>query len=221
MGARSFHVQLALRSMGHRSIRVADDINAALSKQTGRGGEHGPSLRGNRHLLQSVRTLEQNCHTLQKENNRLRRFNETELSRNMKQPRQEPGVNQDLERAEQRYQQVSSSSPPTGQIARPHPRLHTYNGAPERTPGASFTVKDDEIKQLQEECQDLKNKLGCLKGRAGGQRPAEAEQLLRQSQKELLWLQRQLSCISAGGSGLYLWSPEKVSYFGWETSGKL
>lgn len=32
-----------------------------------------------------------------------------------------------------------------------------------------------------------------------GQKPGDTEELLKQSQKELLWLQRQLSFISTGG----------------------
>lgn len=43
-----------------------------------------------------------------------------------------------------------------------------------------------------------------------GQKPGDMEELLKQSQKELLWLQRQLSFISAGGSVCVL-AASKVS----------
>lgn len=45
-----------------------------------------------------------------------------------------------------------------------------------------------------------------------GQKPGDMEQLLKQSQKELLWLQRQLSFISAGGPVCVL-AASKVSSF--------
>ncbi|XP_014345246.1 RIMS-binding protein 2 isoform X4 [Latimeria chalumnae] len=67
-------------------------------------------------------------------------------------------------------------------------------------------ANDLEIKLLQEECQELRSRLGCLKEGLMGRRPGNAEQLLKQSQKELLWLQRQLSFISDRGSVL---CPEK------------
>lgn len=43
-----------------------------------------------------------------------------------------------------------------------------------------------------------------------GQKPGNTEELLKQSQKELLWLQRQLSLISTGSSMCVL-AANKVS----------
>lgn len=45
-----------------------------------------------------------------------------------------------------------------------------------------------------------------------GQKPGDLEELLKQSQKELLWLQRQLSFISTGGPVCVL-AASKVSSF--------
>ncbi|XP_030075119.1 RIMS-binding protein 2 [Microcaecilia unicolor] len=81
-------------------------------------------------------------------------------------------------------------------------RMRSVNGGPAQFQGTSKDVatdKDMEIKLLQVECEDLKNRLCCLKEGLMGQRPSDVEQLLKQSQKELLWLQRQLSFISTGG----------------------
>ncbi|XP_075774186.1 uncharacterized protein LOC112544823 isoform X2 [Pelodiscus sinensis] len=61
-------------------------------------------------------------------------------------------------------------------------------------------IKDLEIRLLQVECEELKNRLACLREGLMGQKPSDMEELLKQSQKELLWLQRQLSFISPGGS---------------------
>ncbi|KAM6241924.1 uncharacterized protein M6G45_012012 [Spheniscus humboldti] len=63
----------------------------------------------------------------------------------------------------------------------------------------SKSIKDLEIKLLQVECEELKNRLGCLREGLMGQKPGDMEKLLKQSQKEVLWLQRQLSFISTGG----------------------
>uniref|UniRef100_A0A8C4K790 RIMS-binding protein 2 n=1 Tax=Dromaius novaehollandiae TaxID=8790 RepID=A0A8C4K790_DRONO len=63
----------------------------------------------------------------------------------------------------------------------------------------SQSIKDLEIQLLQVECEGLKNRLGCLREGLMGQKPSDTEELLKQSQKELLWLQRQLSFISSGG----------------------
>ncbi|XP_014819260.1 PREDICTED: RIMS-binding protein 2 isoform X4 [Calidris pugnax] len=63
----------------------------------------------------------------------------------------------------------------------------------------SKSLKDLEIQLLQLECEELKNQLGCLREGLMGQKPGDTEELLKQSQKELLWLQRQLSFISTGG----------------------
>ncbi|KAM8992891.1 RIMS-binding protein 2 isoform 5-T5 [Ara ararauna] len=76
------------------------------------------------------------------------------------------------------------------------------------------SIKDLEIQLLQVECEELKNQLGCLREGLMGQKPGDMEQLLKQSQKELLWLQRQLSFISAGGPVCVL----AASKFGYDPS---
>ncbi|XP_069727340.1 uncharacterized protein [Phaenicophaeus curvirostris] len=68
----------------------------------------------------------------------------------------------------------------------------------------SKSIKDLEIQLLQVECEELKIQLGCLREGLMGQKPGNVEELLKQSQKELLWLQRQLSFISAGGPAYVL-----------------
>ncbi|KAJ7397874.1 hypothetical protein BTVI_131113 [Pitangus sulphuratus] len=63
----------------------------------------------------------------------------------------------------------------------------------------SKSIKDLEIQLLQGEREELKNQLGCLREGLMGQKSGDTEELLKQSQKELLWLQRHLSFISTGG----------------------
>ncbi|XP_031447913.1 uncharacterized protein LOC116228299 [Phasianus colchicus] len=62
----------------------------------------------------------------------------------------------------------------------------------------SKSTKDLEIQMLQLECEELKNRLRCLREGLMGQKLSNTEELLKQSQKELLCLQRQLSLISTG-----------------------
>uniref|UniRef100_A0A8C3DI91 RIMS-binding protein 2 n=2 Tax=Corvus TaxID=30420 RepID=A0A8C3DI91_CORMO len=68
----------------------------------------------------------------------------------------------------------------------------------------SESIKDLEIQLLQGECEELQNQLGCLREGLLGQMPGDTEELLRQSQKELLWLQRQLAFVSTAGLGRVL-----------------
>ncbi|XP_058850592.1 RIMS-binding protein 2-like isoform X2 [Acipenser ruthenus] len=72
----------------------------------------------------------------------------------------------------------------------------------------AMMLKDLDIKALEEECQELKTRLGAIKEGMEDQRSGDVEELLRQSQKELLWLQRQLSFISERSS-LYMFSQDK------------
>ncbi|XP_077149416.1 RIMS-binding protein 2 isoform X16 [Ranitomeya variabilis] len=94
--------------------------------------------------------------------------------------------------------------PPTGDIMR------SVNGGPAHSPCPSKeSEREVEIRLLQVECDELRTRLGCLKEGLMGQKPSDVEHLLKQSQKELLWLQRQLSFISNGGPPCIL-SPNKL-----------
>ncbi|XP_065502822.1 RIMS-binding protein 2 isoform X10 [Caloenas nicobarica] len=71
----------------------------------------------------------------------------------------------------------------------------------------SESTKHLEIGLLRVECEELRNQLGCLREGLMGQKPGDTEELLKQSQKELLWLQRQLSI--RGGEPAWLWAAGK------------
>ncbi|XP_056389417.1 RIMS-binding protein 2 isoform X16 [Hyla sarda] len=87
-----------------------------------------------------------------------------------------------------------AKKPPTKDIMR------SVNGGPAHLPCPSKeSDREVEIRLLQVECDELRTRLGCLKEGLMGQKPSDVEHLLKQSQKELLWLQRQLSFISNGG----------------------
>ncbi|XP_010718348.1 RIMS-binding protein 2 isoform X3 [Meleagris gallopavo] len=80
-------------------------------------------------------------------------------------------------------------------------KMHLVNGKVHHLQNInkqSKSTKDLEIQRLQMECEELKNRLGCLREGLMGQKLSNTEELLKQSQKELLWLQRQLSLISTG-----------------------
>ncbi|XP_075689417.1 RIMS-binding protein 2 isoform X13 [Rhinoderma darwinii] len=96
-----------------------------------------------------------------------------------------------------------AKTPPTRDIMR------SVNGGPAPSPCPSKeSEREVEIRLLQVECDELRTRLGCLKEGLVGQKPSDVELLLKQSQKELLWLQRQLSFISNGGPP-YILSPNK------------
>ncbi|KAM8960326.1 RIMS-binding protein 2 isoform 2-T2 [Pelodytes ibericus] len=87
--------------------------------------------------------------------------------------------------------------------------MRSVNGGPGHPPCANKdSEREVEIRLLQIECDELRTRLGCLKEGLVGQKPSDVEHLLKQSQKELLWLQRQLSFISSGGPTCIL-SPDK------------
>ncbi|KAG9487595.1 hypothetical protein GDO78_007427 [Eleutherodactylus coqui] len=97
-----------------------------------------------------------------------------------------------------------AKKPPTRDIMR------SVNGGPAHSPCPSKeSEREVEIRLLQVECDELRTRLGCLKEGLMGQKPSDVEHLLKQSQKELLWLQRQLSYISNGGPPCIL-SPNKL-----------
>ncbi|XP_044131567.1 RIMS-binding protein 2 isoform X4 [Bufo gargarizans] len=88
--------------------------------------------------------------------------------------------------------------------------MRSVNGGPAHSPCPSKeSERETEIRLLQVECDELRTRLGCLKEGLIGQKPSDVEHLLKQSQKELLWLQRQLSFISNGGPPCIL-SPNKL-----------
>ncbi|XP_069817094.1 RIMS-binding protein 2 isoform X18 [Dendropsophus ebraccatus] len=87
--------------------------------------------------------------------------------------------------------------------------MRSVNGGPAHSAYPSKeSEREVEIRLLQVECDELRTRLGCLKEGLMGQKPSDVEHLLKQSQKELLWLQRQLSFISNGGPPCIL-SPNK------------
>ncbi|XP_042721328.1 RIMS-binding protein 2 isoform X4 [Lagopus leucura] len=98
----------------------------------------------------------------------------------------------------------NSSAVITKTITRAFPlkqKMHLVNGKAHHLQNInkqSKSTKDLEIQVLQMECEELKNRLGCLREGLMGQKLSNTEELLKQSQKELLWLQRQLSLISTG-----------------------
>nr|XP_020644530.1 RIMS-binding protein 2 [Pogona vitticeps] len=61
-----------------------------------------------------------------------------------------------------------------------------------RPPSPGF--KDLDL--LQAECDELRNRLRCLRESLMGRKPRDVESWMKQSQKELLWLQRQVSSLS-------------------------
>ncbi|XP_071671956.1 uncharacterized protein [Patagioenas fasciata] len=91
-------------------------------------------------------------------------------------------------------------------------QMHFVNVKPQHLQNEnkqSESTKHLEVALLRAERGGLGNRLGCPREGLVGQKPGNTEELLKRSQQELLWLQRQL-CIHAGGAA-GPWAPGKVS----------
>ncbi|XP_038618493.1 RIMS-binding protein 2 isoform X10 [Tachyglossus aculeatus] len=101
----------------------------------------------------------------------------------------------------------SSSLPFTGPKRKLRPKrpptkqkgdsVHESGRQLQRQPREPLAPRDLEIKLLRMECEELKGRLESLREGLVGQKPSDVERLLRQSQKELLWLQRQVALVSS------------------------
>uniref|UniRef100_A0A6I8MY71 RIMS-binding protein 2 n=1 Tax=Ornithorhynchus anatinus TaxID=9258 RepID=A0A6I8MY71_ORNAN len=101
----------------------------------------------------------------------------------------------------------SSSLPITGPKRKLRPKrppskqksdsVHESGHQLQHKPRDPLDPRDLEIKLLQMECEELKGRLESLREGLVGQKPSDVERLLRQSQKELLWLQRQVALVSS------------------------
>ncbi|OPJ75122.1 RIMS-binding protein 2 isoform E [Patagioenas fasciata monilis] len=90
-------------------------------------------------------------------------------------------------------------------------QMHFVNVEPQHLQNEnkqSESTKHLEVALLRAERGGLGNRLGCPREGLVGQKPGNTEELLKRSQQELLWLQRQL-CIHAGGAA-GPWAPGKA-----------
>ncbi|XP_063820708.1 RIMS-binding protein 2 isoform X21 [Pseudophryne corroboree] len=148
--------------------------------------------------------------TRDKEKKKLQKPNSSKVISTAKQPHQKT-ISKDSEQPNAAKLTKSKNKTSTTVAKRPPTKqaMRSVNGGPAHSPCPNKeSEREVEIRLLQVECDELRTRLGCLKEGLMGQKPSDIEHLLKQSQKELLWLQRQLSFIS-NGSPACLLSPSK------------
>ncbi|XP_068099587.1 RIMS-binding protein 2 isoform X4 [Hyperolius riggenbachi] len=146
-----------------------------------------------------------------KEKKKLQKPDSSKVGSTSKQPTQKT-ISKDSENPNAaKISKIKEKNISTAVVRKP-PRkdsMRSVNGGPAHPPGLSKeSEREVEIRLLQVECDELRTRLGCLKEGLMGQKPSDVEHLLKQSQKELLWLQRQLSFLSNGSPSCIL-SPNK------------
>ncbi|KAK6483474.1 hypothetical protein HHUSO_G14991 [Huso huso] len=173
-------------------------------------GGHGCVFSDDSMLLQAIQRLEETWTKLHEDKERQHKANNKESDASMKHLSQDHEKPSDLLPGNQNK---NDSIKCIGSISLARQKFVAVNGGPPQmlpvNKETAMMLKDLDIKALEEECQELKTRLGAIKEGMEGQRSSDVEELLRQSQKELLWLQRQLSFISERSS-LYMFSQDKI-----------
>ncbi|XP_055358169.1 peripheral-type benzodiazepine receptor-associated protein 1 isoform X4 [Betta splendens] len=171
------------------------------------GTDCGLLVRKNSELLQALDELEKTCATLREENVLLRKSSAPETEEKVRRLRRK---NTELaflaKRLEERARKLQEAnlkvvnSPSlirTGSVEQ-YKRAFARQRARDLAQHAdSLLSKDKEIAALQQECQGLEERLGITKGSPMPSGRLEIEKLLRESQREVLRLQRQLSVTSS------------------------
>ncbi|XP_023197966.1 peripheral-type benzodiazepine receptor-associated protein 1 isoform X5 [Xiphophorus maculatus] len=171
------------------------------------GTDYGLLVRQNSELLRALDELEKSCNTLKEENGLLRKSSAPETEEKVRRLRRK---NTELtvlaKRLEERARKLQEANlkvvnPPS--LIRPaaveqYKRAFARQRARDLAQHADALLsKDKEIAALQQECRQLEARLGPAKDFSVQSSRVEYEKLLRESQKEVLRLQRQLSVTSS------------------------
>ncbi|KAM4727266.1 peripheral-type benzodiazepine receptor-associated protein 1 isoform 10-T10 [Anableps anableps] len=171
------------------------------------GTDYGLLVRQNSELLRALNELEKTCNTLREENGLLRKSSAPETEEKVRRLRRK---NTELtvlaKRLEERARKLQEANlkvvnPPS--LIRPgaveqYKRAFARQRARDLAQHADALLsKDKEIAALQQECRQLEARLGPAKDSPVQSSWVEYEKLLRESQKEVLRLQRQLSVTSS------------------------
>uniref|UniRef100_A0A3Q2QHE0 Peripheral-type benzodiazepine receptor-associated protein 1 n=1 Tax=Fundulus heteroclitus TaxID=8078 RepID=A0A3Q2QHE0_FUNHE len=171
------------------------------------GTDYGLLVRQNSGLLRALDELEKTCNTLREENSLLRKSSAPETEEKVRRLRRK---NTELtvlaKRLEERARKLQEAN-----LKVVNPASLIRSGAVEQYKRAfarqrardlakhadALLSKDKEIAALQQECRQLEARPGQAKDSPVQSARLEYEQLLRESQKEVLRLQRQLSVTSS------------------------
>ncbi|XP_030009053.1 peripheral-type benzodiazepine receptor-associated protein 1 isoform X2 [Sphaeramia orbicularis] len=172
------------------------------------GTDYGFLVRQNSELLRALDELEKTCTTLREENVLLRKSSAPETEEKVRRLRRKNTelavLAKRLEERARKLQEANLRVVNSPSLMRPgsveqYKRAFARQRARDLAHHADALLwKDKEIAALQQECRDLEARLGPSKGSNIPSARLEFEKLLRESQREVLRLQRQLSVTSSG-----------------------
>ncbi|KAK1882690.1 RIMS-binding protein 2 [Dissostichus eleginoides] len=172
------------------------------------GTDYGFLVRQNSELLRALDELEKTCTTLREENGLLRKSSAPETEEKVRRLRRKNTelsvLAKRLEDRARKLQEANLRVVNSPSLMRPgsveqYKRAFARQRARDLAQHADALLsKDKEIAALQEECRELESRLGTTKGSPLPFGRVEFERLLRESQREVLRLQRQLSVTSSG-----------------------
>ncbi|KAK2879783.1 hypothetical protein Q8A73_023595 [Channa argus] len=170
------------------------------------GTDYGFLVRQNSELLRALDELEKTCTTLREENVLLRKSSAPETEEKVRRLRRKNTelavLAKRLEERARKLQEANLKVVNSPSLMRPGSveqckRAFARQRARDLAQHADTLLsKDKEIASLQQECRELEARLGTIKGSPDPSGRVEIEKLLRESQKEVLRLQRQLSVTS-------------------------
>ncbi|TMS13775.1 Peripheral-type benzodiazepine receptor-associated protein 1, partial [Larimichthys crocea] len=171
------------------------------------GTDYGFLVRQNSELLRALDDLEKTCTTLREENGLLRKSSAPETEEKVRRLRRKNTelavLAKRLEERARKLQEANLRVVNSPSLMRPgsveqYKRAFARQRARDLAQHADALLsKDKEIAALQQECRELEARLGTAKGSPVPSGRLEFERLLRESQREVLRLQRQLSVTSS------------------------
>ncbi|XP_044078562.1 peripheral-type benzodiazepine receptor-associated protein 1-like isoform X12 [Siniperca chuatsi] len=171
------------------------------------GTDCGFLVRQNSELLRALDELEKTCTTLREENGLLRKSSAPETEEKVRRLRRKNTelavLAKRLEERARKLQEANLKVVNSPSLMRPgsveqYKRAFARQRARDLAQHADALLsKDKEIAALQQECRELEARLGTSKGSPVPSDRVEFERLLRESQREVLRLQRQLSVTSS------------------------
>ncbi|XP_031712750.1 peripheral-type benzodiazepine receptor-associated protein 1 isoform X10 [Anarrhichthys ocellatus] len=172
------------------------------------GTDYGFLVRQNSELLRALDELEKTCTTLREENGLLRKSSAPETEEKVRRLRRKNTelsvLAKRLEERARKLQEANLRVVNSPSLLRPgsvehYKRAFARQRARDLAQHADLLLsKDKEIAALQQECRELEARQGIAKGSPVPSGRVEFERLLRESQREVLRLQRQLSVASSG-----------------------
>ncbi|XP_067864228.1 RIMS-binding protein 2-like isoform X2 [Heptranchias perlo] len=170
------------------------------------GTSYGSLVRRNTELLKAVRELEHTCITLREENTLLRKSSSPETEEKVKRLKRKnaelANIAKRLEERARKLQEanlrvVNSPVLVKGSSLEHYKKAFARQRAKDLSEHADVILaKDKEIEELRQECRELHAKLGPSKEAPDRLKQSDFERVLRESQKEVLRLQRQLAVVS-------------------------